>query len=232
MRCTKNSNWFWMDSSFLDQSKIPRNHSSSSSKTLLDPISQQTAAKSEKKRTNQIGSNRGGVEEQPDERTWCRSWCRGRRRAAWCRRAPRRGCRCRWRMRRRWPRRSTPTPCPAGTASRGLLTSGAPRAVAGLASCTGTKRERRRQASGLCGRCACGSADAGKPTFYIGHAPSPRIECPSRSGTGSRGAQSSVREQSCLRINLCPHAASGMTTFLRRHLARLYPRNRDAQGYK
>lgn len=48
--------------------------------------------------------------------TWCRSWWRGRRTAAGCRRGTRRCCHRRWRMRRRPPRRSTPTPCPAVTA--------------------------------------------------------------------------------------------------------------------
>lgn len=79
--------------------------------------------KSRARRTNQIGGERAKASE-----TWCRSWWRGRRTAAWCRQAPRRRSHRRWRTHPPPPRRSTPTPCPAATASPPPLRSPQPNA--------------------------------------------------------------------------------------------------------
>lgn len=57
MRWIRNSYWFWMASSFFDPANISRNHSSSSSKTLSNPINQDAAMKPEiQLDTDPIGS--------------------------------------------------------------------------------------------------------------------------------------------------------------------------------
>ena len=188
MRWIRNSYWFWMASSFFDTANISRNHSSSSSYTLPDRGGEHAATKHHQKIS--VGKSdeknprldwtraEGGGRQRDRGRTWCRNWWRGRRRAAGCRRGPRRCCRRRWRRRRRPPRRSTPTPCPAATASRPVRSGRGPETTGKSAAAALALSELtcRRNAEA-----ACGSRDAlGAP---------PALYRPRRSAAGQSGGE-------------------------------------------
>jgi hypothetical protein len=154
-----------------------------------------------------------------ETRTWCRSWWRGRRRAAGCLRAPRRGCRRRWRRRRRSPRRSTPTPSPAGTASRGPTHQRHSRTRCWVDFCFNTTEDNAS---------ACGSRGRGVPDFIC--PPAYRAEH-EHEWTGFCGAHKSARELRCSGINFCRHAVSGMASFWRGGAVRSYPRNIESRPF-
>lgn len=120
-----------------------------------------------------MAQRRGEQEGQvADGRTWCRNWWKGRRMAAECRRGTRICWRRRWQRHRRPPPRSTPTPCPAATASR------VPDVASGLPSPKPPVPEQQRllaeltdfcrdrsEGRDMCAPCACGSRDA-LPALY------------------------------------------------------------------